>query len=189
MSSQKFNSLYLFTMVIKRKANLKRQKIIASSCILVLGLALTTPASASLSKTATNIAPWLASFGINIAPYIKDIKDLESFYAQNVNANIGDVIAGLKWELGSMGLPIAGSIPNQIQNVVAQVSADKGTYTFSSQKLEDILVGEANKKYADAQAKILLGSEGQKGVQDSLENTAPGIVMNFIYRKKQFQAC
>jgi len=71
-----------------------------------------------------------------------------------------------------MGLPIAGQIPNQIQNVVTQVSADVGTYTLDSQKLKTVLMAEANNKYADAQAKILLGEEGQRGIQASLENNA-----------------
>jgi len=158
--------------MISKKKGIKRQRFIVVSCISLLSLVLTAPATASLSTTVTNIAPWLAAIGININPYIKDIKNLESFYAQNVNANIDDVIAGLRWNLGEMGLPIAGQIPNQIQNVVAQVSADVGTYTLDSQKLKTVLMAEANNKYADAQAKILLGEEGQRGIQDSLENNA-----------------
>jgi len=155
-----------------KKKGMKRQRFIVVSCVSLLSLVLAAPATASLSTTATNIAPWLTAIGININPYIKDIKNLESFYAQNVNANIDDVIAGLRWNLGEMGLPIAGQIPDQIQNVVAQVSADAGTYTLDSQKLKTVLMAEANNKYADAQAKILLGEEGQRGIQASLENNA-----------------
>ncbi len=154
------------------KKRLRRRALTVTLCGLLLGIGLIAPASASLSKTATDIAPWLASIGININPYVKDIKAVENFYAQNVNANIEDVITGLKWNLGQMGLPIAGEIPAQIQNAVGQLDANSGTYTLSSQKLENVLMSEANKKYADAQAKILLGEEGQKGIQDSLENNA-----------------
>jgi len=92
---------YFFTMISKKKG-IKRQRFIVVSCVSLLSLVLAAPATASLSTTATNIAPWLAAIGININPYIKDIKNLESFYAQNVNANIDDVIAGLQWNLGEM---------------------------------------------------------------------------------------
>lgn len=143
-----------------------------------MGFCIAPPASAYLSQVATELAPWIASLGINIEPYIEELEEVESFYAQVVNRDVDDILPGLKWALGKMGLPIAGEIPVEIQSAVAQVLADAGIYTPNSQKLESVLMGEANKKYADAQAEFLLGQEGQQEVQDALSNNAKLVAAN-----------
>lgn len=158
-------------MFTKKNTALQRRLSIVL-CGLLLGFGIMPPALASLSKIATDIQPWLSSAGININPYLDELKEIESFYGRVVNADLDDVLTGLQWGLGKMGLPIAGQIPNEIQSVVGRVAAEQGTYTLNSQKLKNVLLGEANKKYADAQAKILLGEEGQQTTQDSLENNA-----------------
>ena len=157
---------------MSKKKRPVRQRLTVAFCGLLLGFGIVAPASAYLSEAATELAPWLALVGININPYIDELEEIESFYAQVVNGNVDDILTGLEWALGEMGLPIAGEIPSEIQSVVAKVAADLGVYTPNSQKLEDILMGEANKKYADAQTSIMLGEEGQQEIQDSLVNNA-----------------
>ena len=157
----------------KKKHRTSQQRLGVVLCGLLLGFGIASPAQAYLSKVATDIQPWLSSVGVNIEPYIEDLKAIESYYSRIINAeNLDDVLTGLRWSLGKMGLPIAGQIPDEIQNAVGKVTADAGTYTVSSQKLEKTLLSEANKKYADAQVKILLGQEGQQEIYDSLENNA-----------------
>lgn len=148
------------------------QRITVTCCGLLLGFSIVLPASAYLSKTATDLAPWLESVGIDIDSYITDLKAIEKFYAQVTNGDIDEVLTGLEWALGEMGLPVAGEIPDKIESVVAQVAADLGIYTPNSQKLENVLMGEANKKYADAQAEIMLGQKGQQIIKDSLQGNA-----------------
>jgi hypothetical protein len=61
----------------KKKHGRSQQRLGVALCGLLLGFGIASPAVADLSKVATDIQPWLSSVGVDIAPYIEEIKAIE----------------------------------------------------------------------------------------------------------------
>jgi hypothetical protein len=157
-----------------RKTNsktLKKRLPLGKRFLTVLALSLCLSAPAIAFEELSLFSDIFSFFGVDVSEYLEYLDEAFTFYEAIANENLQEIMEGVVYAAGEIGIPIPSSLEEGIQAFVDQESVP-GPFAVGSEEYKQLLLTLSQAEQAKAQVEFNLGADGQEEIYESKEASA-----------------